>query len=686
MPPPHNFFLADLTAVAAAFFLCSLFVFAPGYVFGWITNAFGFRRLDLPWKAAVGISLSIALCPVLTYLVGRFSSMTVVWWMYGAIWLAFVGLLLSSPRPAVRSLLNRRGLLFLGIVLAWIVVGVLSLVDLQIGDRLYFSVVSFDYSLRTAFTGAISRTGLPPANPLFYPGHPVPLRYHYFWLILCSLTDQVGGQAVDPRQAIIGSTLWCGLGLLAIAFLYLRFFSTRDPANLRRRMLIAAGLFTVTGLDLIPTLLLLTRRLLSPEMEWWNEQITTWVGSVLWVPHHVAGLIAGLTGFLILWNVPPVARTRDKLLPVLAAALAFATMVGSSIYVAFVCALFLGAWTVVTFLKKWYPETVLLAAAGALTVLLSMPYLTEVQTSASGGQFVRLAVRPFSFLFSSEPSWQTTLANAATLPLNYLLEFGFFFLVAVVQLRRYRRSGWRLSREELCGTVMLASSILVCTFLRSGVISNNDLGMRGALLAQFILLIWSVDVIEQGWPGSGSFLKVSRSERRLMILFLAIGVAGSLWEVVLLRTFPLLSDAGKVDKYAWLSSDDKLGKRTYALRQVYEDLRNTLPAAGIVQHNPDTVPNDLFFGLYAGRQAAADTMTCGTVFGGDAASCPPIVSRLQGLFSGRAPDPDMVCRDLSIDVLVVKDTDAVWRLRDSWVWTRKPLIATNLARAFHCGK
>lgn len=685
MPPPHNFLLADLTAVVAAFFVCSLFVFAPGYVFGWITNAFGFRRLELPWKAAVSIPLSIALCPVLTYLAGRFFSMTAVWWMYAAIWLVFLGLLVSSVRPAVRTLANRGTLPFLVIVLGWTVVGTLSLVDLQIGDRLYFSVVSYDYSLRTALTGAISRTGLPPANPLFYPGHLVPLRYHYFWLILCSLTDQLGGQAVDSRQAIIGSTVWCGLGLLAITFLYLRFFSTRDPAKLRRRMLIAAGLFTVTGLDLIPTLLYLGGGLLSPEMEWWNEQITSWVGSVLWVPHHVAGIIAGLTGFLILWNVPPSARSRDKLFPSLVAALAFATMVGSSVYVAFVCAVFLSAWTVVALLKKWYSETLLLAAVGALTVLLSMPYLTDVQTSASGGQFIRLGVRSFSFLRSLEPSWGVTLANAAVLPLNYLLEFGFFCLVAVVQFRRYRCSGWRLSREELCGAVMLASSILVISFLRSGVIANNDLGMRGALLAQFILLVWSVDLIEQGWPGPGSFLELSRGDRRLMIWFLVIGVAGSLYEVVLLRTFPLLSDAGKVNKYAFLSLDDKLGKRTYALRQVYEELRKTLPPAAIVQHNPDVAPNDLFFGLYAGRQAVADTRGCGAVFGGDSTQCPPIFSRLQDLFSGRTPDPDAVCRDLSIDVLVAKDTDEIWRHRDSWVWTREPLAANGRARAFRCG-
>jgi hypothetical protein len=98
----------------------------------------------------------------------------------------------------------------------WLAICVLSLIDLQIGHRLYSPTSVFDYSVRTAFVHSISTTGVPPQNPFFSPGHPVPLRYHYFWLMMCSLVNQIGGQGVSARQAIIGGTFWIGVGLIAL--------------------------------------------------------------------------------------------------------------------------------------------------------------------------------------------------------------------------------------------------------------------------------------------------------------------------------------------------------------------------------------------------------------------------------------------------------------------------------------
>lgn len=693
----QNFMAADIMAVTQGFLLAGLFTFVPGYVFGWLTDALGFRRLETAWKLALSIPLSIALCPILTYLAGHYFSMKFVWSFYGVIWLGFLMLSAQNGRTMAASLINtlsnRRRLIFFSIALGWIIIGTLSLVDLQLGGRLYFSVVAFDHSVRAAITDAISRTGIPPQNPFFYPGHSTVLRYHYFWLILSSLTDQIAGDAIGPRQAMIACTLWCGLGLLAITFLYLRFFSLRSPLSIRKRALLAAGLFTVTGLDLIPTFLLLAFNVVLPEMEWWNEQVTSWIGSVLWVPHHLGSLIACLTGFLILWTPTTSSSGRTRFLQRLAAALAFATTAGSSVYVALVFAVFAGVWMAVTVIKRWYSETVALLSSSALALLLSLPYLQELHSAAAGERFVRLTVRSFFFSFGLQPSWHVTLANAVALPLNYFLEFGFFFLVGLTQFRWWRSRKWNVSRDELCGGVMLATSFLICTFFRSGVIANNDLGMRAPLFAQFILLLWSVNVLDQvrlktvqGADSQSDVSSVSPGLKRLMVPLLVIGVAGSLYEIVILRVFPIMSDANMVTKYFWLSTDDALGRRTYALRQAYEQLRKQLPADAVVQHNPDAVPNDLYFGLYAGRQAAADTSKCGAGFGGDAAACAPIHSRLQDLFAGREADPDRICRDLSIDILVVKDTDGIWKCRDSWVWTRKPILANNYVRVFAASK
>jgi hypothetical protein len=168
-----------------------------------------------------------------------------------------------------------------------------------------------------------------------------------------------------------------------------------------------------------------------------------------------------------------------------------------------------------------------------------------------------------------------------------------------------------------------------------------------------------------------------------------LGVAGTLYEVSMLRLFPIISDRFPIPRYAFLGMDRNLGKRNYALRQVYEKLKKVLPGDAVVQHNPNTDPGDLPYGLYADRQAAAETAQCGVVFGGDTKLCNGIVSQLNELFQplGAIPanEVDSACRRLSIDALIVKDTDKVWADKDGWVWKKEPYIANDYARVFLCG-
>jgi len=77
------------------------------------------------------------------------------------------------------------------------------------------------------------------------------------------------------------------------------------------------------------------------------------------------------------------------------------------------------------------------------------------------------------------------------------------------------------------------------------------------------------------------------------------------------------------------------------------------------------------------------------VFGGDTKLCNSLIPQLNRLFlqpgGVQANEVDSVCRQLSIDALVVKDTDRVWRDRDGWVWKKAPYIANDYARVFLCG-
>lgn len=675
-----NFTLADLLATLAAVCLYPLFVCIPGYVVAWLGNLFDFRRRTLIFRIALSLPLSIALCPIAIYLAGRFASMHAVWFLYAACWIGFVPVVLRDlRRQHLRLRIDRKWFVFFGIAACWLVLALFSSVDLQLGDRDYFPTIAFDYALRAQLVHAITATGIPPDNPYYFPGHPVPLRYHYFWLLFCSLVEQAGGAFVGPRRAWMGGTVWGGFGFLAVVALYLRLFFYRGAASLRRRMLVAFSLACITGLDIIPTALLWLLRATGMKnavflsVEFWNEQVDGFVWTSLWTAHHLAGLIACLTAFLLLSEADK--KHRYTLL----AGVALASAAGLSIYVGFAFAVFLACWGVVTMVRRWWRETRALAIAGAAGLVLLLPYALELRGPGQSGSPIELWVRPLhpaNFAFQamqlSRPA--IALGNALLLPLNYFLEFGFFFVAAVIWWRTRRRNPVPLSRAELALATMAATSAGVCTFLRSSVIANNDLGWRGFLIAQFVLLLWGVDVL----------MDSGRPRRALLSGLLILGAAGTSYDVLILRFFPVLADQGITAKFPWMAGDPDLGKRNYAGREAFEWTTRATPADAVIQFNPKVVFQDMPAFLYSARRFAAANQNCMSAFGGDPALCPDMIAKLNLLYSSSPAPLASVCGNLPIDILVAKDTDPAWGDRQGWVWNTQPVYANAYYRVFRC--
>jgi hypothetical protein len=687
---PRNFLELDVFACLTAALLFLPFAFVPGYVAGWFTGLLDFRRRSIAARIVIAIPLSIGLTPALAYLAGRFVGMTAVWAAFGVLAAAFVGIV-ARDLVVARDLRWSKGTrVFAAIAAGWILFGLVSLVDLQVRDRLYFSVVSFDYSLRSAIVSSISRSGIPPVNPYFFPGHGEPLRYHYFWLIPCSLVNMLARPLVSARQAIIGGTLWCGLGLLAIIPLFLRFLHPLGSERLFRRSLIGAGLLAVTGLDLIPNLLRDMANVPLPDPEWWNNfQVSSWTTSVLWVPHATAALIAGLMAILLIWNSDQADTRIRRAAWMVLAALCLASCFGSSIYVGFVLGIAIAVWAAALLVKRSTAQAWFAAGAGILGVLAIARHLLDLRGSLSGtaGAGPLFVFHISDFILSNLfRGWfagsmlRLNLVNALMLPLNYLLELGVFLLVALWTLRQWFVKGKPLNAYQLATVIFAGVSVAICTCLRSSVIANNDLGCRGFLLAQFVFLLWATDILDR----KAALLP---RHRAYFAVLLGIGVLGSVHEAVVLRLFPVASDAMNIPRQEWLSPDHNLGRRTYSLRAAYETLRTALPPGAVVQHNPNAIPGDLPYGLYADRQAVAETQACGVVFGGDPAACRPIVARLDAIFDGRSTREQAArdCSDLAISTILIKDTDPVWRHRNSWIWRTRPIVANRFVRAVPCG-
>jgi hypothetical protein len=284
------------------------------------------------------------------------------------------------------------------------------------------------------------------------------------------------------------------------------------------------------------------------------------------------------------------------------------------------------------------------------------------------------------------PQWaRLVFVNGSLLPMNYFLEFGFFFLVGRFKWREHRRSGEPLSPPDLACWVMLSASFLVCTFLKSVVIGNNDLGWRGFLLAQFILLLWAVDL----WVKRGKAGWLTAGQKGLLVTLVGLGIAGSAYDLAITRFYPLLADSGVLPPLDWMATDREFGKRTYAARAAYEWIRRQTPEAATVQYNPAVARQETAALAYADRGAAAADLGCNVTFGGNPQLCVPIVSRLQELYSAKGPAISAnlaeACRGLPVDILVAKDTDAVWGDRNAWVWRQRALFENSYFRVFGCG-
>ena len=688
-----NFTVVDVLGTIKASLLLGLFLFVPGYVIGWATNVFLFRQRRTVTQLALSTPLGVAVVPIVVYLAGRLPG--VLWTLFVGTWIAFALLVIRNWKNVWNKEVQAFSRPFrIAIYLAciWAIIAIASLADLQVKQRLYFSVPAYDYSLRTAITAEAAKT-IPPTNPFFASTPPVPLKYHYFWMLICALPVRLAH--LSARHAMYGGTVWAGVILMSLIAVCIKFF-LRARENIERKVLIGCGLLLVTGLDILPTLYMYFRQdWISADMEWWDVQITSWVDSLLWTPHHLMGLVACMVGLLVLRE--PAASKGQRIVSILLAGFAFASAAGLSVLVTFTFAVFILLLLLVAVLRRWFNDILGFAAAGAVALLLAFPFLktlTMPSGASGGGAFAVFSVRDFPLAVlvlakTLKRSADTSLfVSHCLLPISYLLELGFFFLVGTLRFSALWKRRLSITRDEMAAWLMVLASFLVGTFLRSTTIGSNDLGWRCFLLAQLILLLWGALLVEDWWANRRPV--ASRLVLRLAQICVVLGVIGTLYQVTMLRIYPLLHDYSKADPtlFDWVYPDQKVGERTYALRSAYEHLNQVLPANSIVQYNPYAI-SFLSHEIYSDHEAAVGGPDCTSALGGNSNVCGKRFKEVMPLFINPTPSEnarlDDLCRQYGINALLVDNTDEVWGRPGTWVWTRTPLFANDYVRTFACG-
>jgi hypothetical protein len=347
-------------------------------------------------------------------------------------------------------------------------------------------------------------------------------------------------------------------------------------------------------------------------------------------------------------------------------------------------AAFLTLWTGIALFRRETRQFTTLAIAGCVAIAIAVPYLHSLAGEGEGGPFITLAVRHFALV--DDYVWAHGLGRTWSIflrllwtPLHFFIELGFFFVVGIVFAWRIRVIR-RLSQALLATVLLAGTSLFIAIFFKSGVITNNDLGMRGFLPAQFVLLLWAADMFT-GYLGSEN--RQPRGWRSALpkwgwALLLVLGAGATLYQVGMLRVHGMLADKGLINP--WYTHDRQLGERTYALRQAYDLARTKMGINAVVQNTPKWKYEDFYFGLYSHRQTAAYNATCGAEFGGSPQACADKLPLIAALFD----DPEAynlagvsrVCRDLNINFLVIKDHDAIWDNEPKWL-KGLPVLAAN---------
>jgi hypothetical protein len=703
-----NYFLLDFLGSVLAFLLFPLVFVFPGYICAYILDLFDFRKRLLVGRITISVVISLACSPILLFLTYRLASVSWAISLLGIL-AAISAVLIWSERKKIFAATNGTSKfqkLAVWILIGWSLFAIVSLVDIQIGDRLYYSAISFDYTTRASIINSITRTGVPPITPGYFIGQPVRLTFlYYFWYIPCSFIDLIGGSWVDARMAMIASAAWCGIGLMCTIALYLQVRNPDNRIKIWKKALLGIGALTISGLDIYPaSIFMLASRFtfgsMWPEgdIEHWNEQITAWLGAVSWVPHHVASLIVCIVGFLLIQHSRG-KEIKNQIAAAFIAGLAFASASGLSIYITAVFVIFWIMWVVLLFLdKKNYRTILMMILTGIFASIAISPFLRDLLSggsSAAPGSFpfifqVRVFRPLFPFLLSY-PEIIKNLVNLAFLPLNYFLELGFYFIVGYLWLYKNWKTAKTTNAFYLPEILLLSASAFVGTFIRSTLIANNDLGWRSWMFGQFVLLIWAVDV-GQEFLAENSFKTYLTSKSnsknlkhgRLLAQLMVVGMLTTVFSLLMLRLWPIFIDVGISGVPVDLSPDTQLGKRTFAARRAYEYIRDTLPTNVVVQYNP-TIHIDRPSGLYGTRQmVVADYSSYGVPL--------KVFEALQHdvglIFENKENSWDEIdqnCERHYIDVIILNDLDPVWLKLPDLMQQRKPLYQNSYYAIFPCG-
>ncbi len=636
------------TALVASLFLLS------GAAIAACAGRLGVKEFQRPdWSVA--LLLSVAIMPALLSVTARLASVDAA--VAVELLVALLGI------PTMRKMERPPLSIVYGLLACTVVVGI-ELGDLRWSGKLYHATFALDTVKHAATVNSILSWGLPLTDP--FVSRPEPAGYYYFFYTVAAVPVRLTRGLVDARAAVGALAVIDGAALLALAVLLWQKCKLGPPVS--TKLVVLLILLLVCGnLDIVANLpFALVSRVWPIQIEWWNEQILPWTLSLLWVPHHILGLIAGMFGLLLIAEGPGAAAA-------ILGGIAFASCVGASLWVGLGIAFTASIWLMSLVIRRRYRLALTLAAAGCLAGLFLVPQIFDLlQGRSYAGSPIGLTVRGFYTLDGLvAPGFIRDGLRLMLLPVNYFIEFGILAIGAILFWRDHRSA----TKTEAARVLVFAAAagLLLGTFTRSTTI-NNDLGWRVMLLPQLAFLIWTTAVIVAG--GKQFRMREWLRWPCAMGIVLVIGYADTAYALIGARIYPFL--APNVAFAPPVAQNPEVDDE---LASAYSWANTHVARDAILQHNPVSDKRVVDFGLY-GRNRVAVADSEATLYGAASADVSARLATIGPIFTTELSAAEVRSRAFAygIDVLVVSSADPVWSDRRDWLWSTPVLFSSPRVR------
>ncbi len=666
------FVLHDLIGAVAALPILFAIVVFPGWLFAGMLAFPGFSNSrGLLERAGISLLAGVATMPVLLDLAGRAGPRAMA---ALAVVLSLAGLLASlrrGERPAPEPDAGRALLLFAAIFVVWAAAAIFLLIDLPEGEGLRRSMLSVDHVKHAAATWAIAQWGTPPENPTFLDAN-LKSAYYYFFYNLTAATQTIAAPlGVLARHAAWAGVIMAGVALFALLrLLYSRWNLQRGVSGTSNEAITPwlLVLLLTTGLDIIPVVLVgrLFYGVWMTDAEGWDTQVTSWLDSLLWTPHHICGSIAAWVAFIALTEASCAGARKWRLAAF--SGLAFASCAGLSVYVTIGAVATIAMWLCWLALTRRGADIATWLLAGAIALVFGGPWLLSL---VAGRPLASEA--PIAFEIRALPIIDPLLADPAiratarliSAPFAYAIEFGVYLFGAYLFWNKAGRRGLDgdLSKLLVLGTV---ASLIIGTFLRSTIMSN-DLGWRVMLFAQTAGLVWTLSAIEQGLfhiPDAAG------RPRYAVALWTCVGLG---FAANLYGAYQVRISTFETQKEVQIAP---------AEREAWEWMSANLPANTVVEEFPDR-PRAFAYGLYGHFREAVSDRYNSVLFGSTKSLAEARIRETAPLFTDTGMTSDAalaLANRLNIGVVAIRALDPVFADRAAWPWSVEALYANEYMR------